>query len=109
MSRLRPYESFEKAYIKFLNYDGRSKDGLLILISEIRTCILENKDMFLPSGYFIQYSNMKGFWSSLSRLFGEQKESVSECYIPLKNLDMALDWINYILDDIRSDENYENN
>lgn len=107
MSRQRPYESFEKAYIKFLLFDGRSRDGLLILVSEIRTCILEKCNMYMPSEYFIQYSNLKGFWSSLTRLFGEQEANIEKCYIPIQYLEQSLDWINSILEDIRSDNAYE--
>ena len=106
MSRQRPYESFEKAYFKFVCFSKKSRNGLKILTDKISECIEKDVDINIPSTFFLEYPDLRGLWSGLCRLFGEQYSYFDKNYIPSNNLSIALDWISEILKDIRSDNIY---
>ena len=107
MSKQRPYETFEKAFFKYLMMDDRTRKDLYGLLDELkqfqRICKTE-ENIKLPWPYLTKHSTIGALWSCLSRLFGEQDPWVSECTIPIQYIPDTIEYIESIIQEINMDE-----
>lgn len=124
MSRQRPYGDFEEAYIDLMlnNAPKELDDFILYLIYASNTDLLcyRNNDNFLrfmgaidylcDQVYFpfMFYHNeyLETLWMCLCRMYGEVcgddvvRNSLSESYIPISNIKMALDDLRWYIDEV---------
>ena len=122
MSRQRPYGDFEEAYIDMmLNNAPRALDDFLIYLiyaSNVDLLCYRNNDNFLWFKSAIDYSNdqvyfpvifyrneyLQMLWLCLCRMYGEVcgdhvlRCSIFKSYIPISNIEMALDDLRYCID-----------
>lgn len=103
MSRQRPYRTFEEGFFIFLLGNDRLRIRSNTLLSEMKGFKELNADMRLPWTFLTYDKELVGFWSSMCQMFGEWTKNPIDCYIPAKNLSMAIEWFEDCIERARLD------